>query len=434
MLLGNRNQQGGIIGIELGDRYAQISFWASGTENPETPPQCAPELGEEAMIPVLLCKRLDRDVWTYGKEAARIAAQGEGILVDRLLSRALAKESAVVDGEAYECVSLLALFLKRSLTLLDKRLHPERADMLMITLEKADQEARSLVAALAALLGLPPERVACQSRAESFFYYNINQPEELWRHPCMICDFSGEWMRTLIFEAGHQSRPVVVTVQEQEFPEMNRESAGAAAHREAEKARLDAKFCEVLKKVCTGRVIDTVYLIGDGFDGDWYDASLGILCRGRRVFQGNNLYSKGACYGGKAKSVGIPPRERGYVYLGADMLGANAGLVASRGGNDVYYPLLEAGTNWYDAHGECDFLLDKDLAFSLRITPMGSREAKEVVVTLDGVPERPPRTTRIRLTVSCPDAENVKLRMEDKGFGEIYPASHKVWEETFPLG
>ena len=67
MLLGNRNQQGGIIGIELSDRYAQLSFWAAGTENPETPPQCPPELGEDTMIPVLLCKRLDRDVWAYGK-------------------------------------------------------------------------------------------------------------------------------------------------------------------------------------------------------------------------------------------------------------------------------------------------------------------------------------------------------------------------------
>ena len=54
--------------------------------------------------------------------------------------------------------------------------------------------------------------------------------------------------------------------------------------------------------------------------------------------------------------------------------------------------------------------LNEDHAFSLRITPLSGREVKEVTVTLDGVPERPVRTTRIRLTVSLEDVDTVKLR------------------------
>lgn len=436
MLLGNRNPQGGVIGVELSDRYAQISYWLSGSDKPETPAQGAPGAGgEENMIPVLLCRRMDRDVWTYGKEAARSAATGEGILVDRLLSRALSEERVEVGGEIYDGATLLALFLKRCMSLLSGIMNTDRADMLMLTLEHADGRARQMVLKLAAFLSMPPDRVACQSRAESFFYYNINQPEELWRHPCMICDFSGEQMKILLFEANHHTRPVSVTVLEEDFPEMSRELSAGAVHREAEKARLDARFCAVLGKACAGRIIDTIYLIGDGFEGEWYDTSLGILCRGRRVFQGNNLYSKGACYGGRVKSPGEKKslQDRSYVYLGADMLHANVGLLASRGGGNLYYPLLEAGTNWFEASGECDFLLDADMAFSLQITPLSGREAKEVVVTLDGLPERPPKTTRIHLEVSCPDAENVLLKMEDRGFGELYPSSHRIWEESFTL-
>ena len=100
----------------------------------------------------------------------------------------------------------------------------------------------------------------------------------------------------------------------------------------------------------------------------------------------------------------------------------------------AYYALLDAGVNWYDARGECDFLLDADRSFSLRLVPLNARGVKEVIVTLDGVPERPPRTTRIHLIVTCTDAETIKLRMEDKGFGELFPASTKVWEETLRLG
>ena len=89
--------------------------------------------------------------------------------------------------------------------------------------------------------------------------------------------------------------------------------------------------------------------------------------------------------------------------------------------------------NWFDARGECDFLLDQDHAFSLHLSPVSGRKARQIVVTLSGVPERPPGTTRIHLTVSCPDEETVKLRMEDKGFGDFYPSSGLVWEETFSL-
>lgn len=149
-----------------------------------------------------------------------------------------------------------------------------------------------------------------------------------------------------------------------------------------------------------------------------------MLCRGRRVFQGNNLYSKGACYGARAKQQ---PGENGqnYVYLGKDMLKANIGLEASFRGQDSYFALLDAGVNWYDARRECDFLLNEDHSFSLRITPLTGREVKEVAVTLDGVPERPARTTRIHLTVFLSDADTVQLKMEDMGFGEMFPASHK---------
>lgn len=47
--------------------------------------------------------------------------------------------------------------------------------MFLFTLEKVDKQTVEVLSRVAALISLPPERVSCQSRAESFFYYNINQ-------------------------------------------------------------------------------------------------------------------------------------------------------------------------------------------------------------------------------------------------------------------
>ena len=449
MFLGNSEKKGingFILGMDLDDRYAQISCWLPGEQKPET--LSAEAEGEEYMIPAVLCRRTDRYVWTYGREALQTAERGEGVLVDNLLSSALQGKKVEAGGEIFEATALLALFIKRSLSLLGGTSRGalrgyrglEKADFFMFTFEKVDRQALEMVERVALLLSLPPERVSCQSRAESFFYYNINQPEELWRHLCMICDFGGRTLKTMLFEANHHTRPATVTVSEEEqalltrhLPEGKEYEAKEPSGKMAEE--MDEAFLVLFQKLSAGKIIDTIYLIGDGFEGNWYQKTLSALCMNRRVFRGNNLYSKGACYGGGYKAAQKSRQKAGqeYVYLGADMLKVNLGLDAVKRGEDIYFSLLDAGMNWFDARGECDFLLDQDYAFSLRLSPVSGRKARQIVVTLSGVPERPPGTTRIHLTVSCPDAETVKLRMEDKGFGDFFPSSGLAWEESFSL-
>ncbi|HIY60103.1 MAG TPA: hypothetical protein H9831_05405 [Candidatus Eisenbergiella pullistercoris] len=412
---------GGILGMDLDDWSAQISFWLPGAQTPET---ISTGDGEEDRIPAVLCRRTDRDVWTYGKEALETARRGGGVLADRLLSRALAGEQLEIGGEWFEAAALLALFIKRSLSLLGGAMRPEKADFFMFTLERVDRQALEMVERIALLLSLPPERVSCQSRAESFFFYNISQPEELWRHSCLICDFGGERLKTLLLEVNRHTRPATVTVAQEEHPELERQD---------NREEMDEAFLSIFRSVSDGRIIDTVYLIGDGFAGEWYPKTLAVMCRNRRVFQGNNLYSKGACYGGKAKRPGGGVSGREYVYLGSDMLRVNVGLLTEKRGKETCLSLLDAGMNWFDARGECEFLLDADHTFTLRLTPVSGKKLREVVVTLSGVPERPPFATRIFLAASCPDAETVRLRMEDRGFGEFFPSSGLAWEESLPL-
>ena len=449
MFLGNSEKKGingFILGMDLDDRYAQISCWLPGEQKPET--LSAEAEGEEYMIPAVLCRRTDRDVWTYGREALQTAERGEGVLVDHLLSSALQGKKVEAGGEIFEATALLALFIKRSLSLLGGTSRGalrgyrglEKADFFMFTFEKVDRQVLEMVERVALLLSLSPERVSCQSRAESFFYYNINQPEELWRHLCMICDFGGRTLKTMLFEANHHTRPATVTVSEEEQASLTRHIPEGKEYEVKEPSgemaeEMDEAFLALFQKLSAGKIIDTIYLIGDGFEGNWYQKTLSALCMNRRVFRGNNLYSKGACYGGGYKAAQKSRQKAGqeYVYLGADMLKVNLGLDAVKRGEDIYFSLLDAGMNWFDARGECDFLLDQDHAFSLRLSPVSGRKARQIVVTLSGVPERPPGTTRIHLTVSCPDAETVKLRMEDKGFGDFFPSSGLAWEESFSL-
>ena len=160
--------------------------------------------------------------------------------------------------------------------------------------------------------------------------------------------------------------------------------------------------------------------------------SLRLLCNNRRVFQGNNLYSKGACYGALEK---ISQSELGkkLVFLGNEKLKSNVGMKVYRQGKESYLALLDAGVNWFEASRQCEFYLDTGNRISLLITPLTGRNVREEEVVLDGLPLRKKRTTRIRLSMRMLSESKVKVEMQDLGFGQIFPSSGQNWIREFEL-
>lgn len=426
-----QNMVPAVAGYDLSGHTAQISYCLPGSDKPETISQVAGE--EEFLIPAMLAKRTDRDLWLYGREAAECAEAGEAQPVTDLLKNAAAGVPVEVSGEAYDPVALLSLFLKRTLSLLAPILHPDRLQAFVFTVEEVTAPVMEALRQAAAMLELKTPQVYVIGRAESFFYYNISQPQELWMRDVLLCDFSARHLKTFLFTANRRTTPVASFVEEKEWDEVEQiEYTGDETQDRRSGMKLDRNFAFVMENVLAGHQVSTVYLIGEGFEGEWYQESLQLLCQDRRVFLGNNLYSKGACYAGKERLLkgGV---SKGYAFLGKDMLKANVGMHVVRRGTDAYLALLDAGINWYEARKECDFLLEEKNTFSLRITPLNGREVREVLVTLTGLPARPARTTRIHMKVDMTDVKTVRISMEDMGFGEFFPATHKFWEETFQI-
>lgn len=414
------NKRQATAGYDLTDAYAQISYCLPGEPCPKTISLQADQ--EQYLIPALLGRYTDQDLWVYGPKAQAAAAAGEVFLVDGLLTKAAHQEMVEVGGQNYSSVALLSLFLKRTMSLLAPIVRPERLQALVFSVPEVSVPILSAVTDAVGMLGLKNASLFLIGRAESFFYYNICQPEELWKQDVLLCDFSGTFLHTLLFTANRKTSPVACFVEEADWKEV-------AAGRED----LDQCFLETMKALIGDRNVSCVYLIGEGFLGEWYQESLRFLCQERRVFLGNNLYSKGACYAARQRMTPGSVSE-GYVFLGKDMLKANISLYAEKRGQDSCQPLLDAGTNWYDAKAEIDFLLEEENRFSLRITPLNGGEIRDVEIALTGLPQRPVRTTRIHLQIDMADLTTLRLNMEDFGFGEFFPATHQFWEKTISIG
>lgn len=420
------NNEKVLIGFDLNDSYSQISYCVMNSDNVETLSSVA---GEEIFnIPTVLCKREGANQWLYGKEALRCEQEKEGILIQNLLSLALDGEPVQIEGETYQPVALLALFIKRSLGMLAQV--STKLAAIMFTCKKLDNRVMEVISQAVEGLKLKNTRIFFQSHTESFYYYMIRQPDELRRLEVLLCEYSEQRMLVYRMECNRNTTPIVTFVEEEEYPFTSFASLTENSELGTEQgARLDEEFLELMENVCQNRMISTVYLIGEYFSEEWLKNSLGYLCKGRRVFQGNNLYSKGACFGLleriQASEVGAA-----HVFLGNDKLLSNIGMKILRRGQESYCALLDAGTNWFEADTVFEFYMQDENRIELMFSSLTGRGNKVAQITLEDLPGG---ISRLRMHLYLSDEKHLQIEIEDLGFGDFREATHTVWKEEVEI-
>ena len=80
----------------------------------------------------------------------------------------------------------------------------------------------------------------------------------------------------------------------------------------------------------------------------------------------------------------------------------------------------------------CVFLNDSkriEFIFVYRFTNERIIETVEV----GGLPKRPPRTTKLELTVEFYDKNTGAIVIRDKGFGKLFPTTNKIYRKEFTV-
>ncbi|RKI93277.1 hypothetical protein D7V94_04760 [Parablautia intestinalis] len=424
---GKKNNKKVAVGYELGKSYAQISFCYLEETEPET--VSAVTGTEQYNIPTVLCKRKGVGQWYYGKEAIKFAREEEGILVEDLSALAERGEDVLVEGEAFDPAALLTLFVKRSLSLLNMRVSLNQIEAFMFTMEELTPRMVDVLGKVAAGLNLKAKHICFQNHMESFYAYTLHQNKELWKNDVVIFEYDTV-LKSLWFKCNARTTPQVVMIEQQEYPQMQRR---VWKEEEEKKTRqmeeLDQLFLSIAERALQGEIVSTVFLLGDGFKEEWAKESLKFLCRNRRAFKGNNLYSKGACYS-MMERLNAGRLWKEYVYLGEDKLKSNIGMRALRRGEDSYYAILDAGTNWYEISSDFDIILESGNTVEFVITPMTGGKVENRTITLEGLPQRPRATTRLNVHIEMTAVSQATVTIEDMGFGELFSSSGKAWTQT----
>lgn len=425
-----------VIGFDLGNDYSQISYCRQNQSMPDT---ASLVMGEEQYnIPTLLCRRAEMEenaAWLMGKEALRSAREGEGTLVEDIVLLAKNNVSVKVGGDELSAEYLLEIFVKKAIAVLAAYIKTEDIIAVAFTMRDMNPNLMEMLKRITGHIGNRKMEAYFLSREDCFFQYMIHQPEEMWIHDVLLYDYRSDGIKSHILSMNRKTNPVACFIETADYPQMKipdlsdkSETAKGAFYKQ-----LDTALLEIVRKNCEQRNVTSVFLLGDSFSKEWCKESLKYMCRGRRVFQGNNLFSKGACYGARER-VYPSTLSASYVYLSEDKLRANIGMTCDIGQTEIYYPILDAGTNWYEAEHAFDVMLMKNNSITLNIAPVDGSRTRVARISLEGLKVRGNKTNRIGLRFYMEDSNAVQIEITDKGFGEFYPSSGQVWKECLPLG
>ena len=417
-----------VIGYELGKEHVQISYLKIGDKEPETLSIVAGQ--EQYNIPFVLYKQEDKNLWYIGKEALSKHQELGGILLTDLLGNACKQKMTEVNLETYESAALLALFVKRSLSYLSFVAPVQKQAAIMFTVEKLDQKTVEVLRQMVDYLQMPQVLIQFMGKEESFFYYNLHTDSSLWTNRVYLYEMQDNHLQSYNLSLNRQTKPVVTLIEKKEYEEFPTYESDEPTGEEKEIR--DQIFLEYITDDMEEKIVSTVYLIGDGFLGEWYQKSVRFLCGKRRVFLGNNLYSKGACYALLDK---MDPTElsASYVYLGTDKVKANVGMEIIRQGTPSYLAILDGGSSWYDCKKEWDMILEEDNRLVFRIIPLDGKNTTQTEIILHGLQMTKNPLCRIHAESYMENPTRMKLKFREKGFGEFYPSMGQYWEETIEL-
>ncbi|HBA63331.1 MAG TPA: hypothetical protein DCZ20_05695 [Lachnospiraceae bacterium] len=411
------------IGYDLNEESCQISYYDEELREPVTLEAAAANY----QIPLMI--GYHDGSWFYGKSAKRLSVVKEGFTAGQLLSRAVQGEKLTYGGKTYEGVWLLTKFIELSLKQF------EEISTVTFTLSTIDEDMVQMFRGIAPRIGLDRKQIYVQDYKESFCYYMFYQPKELWQYESALfyCDRKEirAYMLRRLHTAFDKGREPFVTVDEVANAKM-KELQALYPVLNVDKAKdADAGFRKFIQGVFEKKLVSSVYLTGDGFDNNWYPNSLKVLCNGRRVFQGNNLFSKGACYLSCRKEQAF---EEGPVYLDDGKMTEQISFLVRQNGKDVWQAAVVWGAHWYESDRQWEALLTDDKDIEIKIESLASGETRIEKIPLAGLSVPQPYMVRVLMKMLFLDERTLKIQVEDVGLGELFPSSGFRTEKLIRLG
>lgn len=413
------------LGLDLCKKNIQMSYFREDKQEPESIYQM--NNTETYQLPNVMFYAKEEKKWYVGNNVSTIRFQKEGVMVEDVVGNIDSSEHVVVEGGAYTYDVLLLILLKTHIEEFLERSEEYQLCGLTVTLETYHPKIYDVVGRLKEELGLSKDAFYIMSHENAFFQYVMNQDEKLRVNSVAMFEYGTEGMEYYRIDKKHQGNSRIFYLGHQD---MKKDMPYAMLFEDVEE--LDRHFSEIVRKKMKETYISTVYLTGPGFNDKWIEESTKVLCDGRRVFMGQNIYTKGACYHAK---LGAYEADKDCILCTEGSIPFDIGVsIGDMEGRNQFYPIAIGGREWYNMRGKVTLILDDTNRIDMVYRDKVSKEVQKEIIEIHGLPKRPPKTTKISLEVELYDEKLGAIVIRDVGFGKIYPTTNKIYRKEFSIG
>jgi len=411
------------IGMDLCSDSTQISFYNDISREPETVNQLNNK--ETYMMPNILFYSRDIGDWYVGSEASEARFKEDGIILDELYKNAKSEEIVDVDGMKYTFRQLFLLMMKMHVDTFLYRYEGATVKKLVITIPEYSKDLYKVLSGFHKELGIPEDAVEITSHLDSGLYYIFNQSSDLWINSVALFDYNADGLHYYRIDITRSKQPEVISVTHEDYSaQFNMALFGN------DNILMDATFAYIADYEMKKTYISSVFLTGLGFSEKWMNKSRNILCQGRRVFAGQNIYTKGACY----KAVGGEYEEfykRFFVETKENVI-FDVGI-SSGDEEDKFIPVALGGRQWYNIRGKINIILDDTDKITIIYRSRRTEQEIREVVKLHGIPKRPNKTSKFSVEVEFEDPHRGAVLIKDVGFGKLFPTTNKIYRKEFEV-
>lgn len=408
--------------IDLNNQFSQISYFNEKMKEPIT---LSGKIGSTRyLIPTALRKKKGLGQWFFSEEQMQ-----DSIVVDGLLGRALKNEEVLCDDEFIDARIIFSIFIRKLLSLSVAAGCNKNNSIIVFTLELVNKEIVDLLTAIGEQLDINGQQMRICTYEESFAHYVMNQDKNVYANEVLLYEYRPPFFMQYRMTQDRGIMPKILSIEKRQsfvFEEMDQLSVQTTQ---------DELFYQVAANSLNGKVVSSIFLVGNGFEGDWMDKSKQKICQGRRVFLGQNLFSKGGCFYGQWEHDREEKRESvKYLYLSEMKSQYNFCVLIQSNEGIIPVPLLDAGKNWQDSKGSLSLILAEsqgNVALDFVLKNLKGKTVSEYRLDLDGIANRPDKATRIKINGWMNENQDIHINVRDCGFGHSYPSTGKEWEAVY---
>ncbi len=411
------------IGMDLCSDFTQLSYYNDIKREPESVSQLNNK--ETYLMPNILFYSTDTEHWYVGGEASEARFNENGTVVDGIFENIGSDEKIVIEEREYTYQELFMMMVKLHIDSFLYRYEAAEIKKLVISVDDFNVQIFQLLSRLYKDMGIPKDAIEITSHLDSGLFYIFNQPTELWNNSVALYDYSADGLNYYRIDIQKNKDPKTITVVHEDYTEqMSLSKYGNDTY------QMDIDFARIGEYESKKAYISAVFLTGVGFSNKWMKKSTNVLCQGRRVFVGQNIYTKGACYravGGEYMSF----YEDYFVETKENIL-SDIGI-ALGDEKDTFVPIVTGGKQWYNTHGEVSVILDDTDVITIVYKNHKTGEEKRETVRIHGLPKRPNKTTKLSVEVEFDSPHEGAVIIRDLGFGKLFPTTNKIYRKEFDI-